>query len=712
MHDGSSPPKKHGKLPPLGGTPVSGAGAGGAAPLPPAPLPPAPLPLVFPSPTPQQAAPSPPPAHGREELECFKSPLSSGRSSASIESMADGGGELESQRRAPAPAPPEASHRRAPPEGDAEPAEAADGAPAAAEPAAAAVEADAPPEVVDAPPAAEAPSAAQGAPADAPPEDGDAATGAADDAAGGDAAAGASAEAPAVLPTLPPLDDSPAAGDGRGDAAANAVAEEVPAAEAPPGEEPPAAAALPPLAAALPDAGGCAGGDAAGGASAEAVGQEQEEPAMGETPGSEHTSEDSSTVHTPRGEVRDAAPPREGSQSSLPETERTSAFSPSADSVSNGALSPQGAFGGSMPNEIREAAASPARKGDAELLPGEVPADTQKHFWGGRGIPDLELRPSQRVRVFCGVWNLHGKRAPSDLAPWLETTPTHHIYVIGTCECERSIEKSMIWSDKSRFEGQVLNHLGGEFRLVASRNMSAIHVMVVAHRSVLSFIWNVDSAQVATGIGNFIGNKGGVQVGFCVGRTSVLFVNAHLAAHQSKMGERTKDHARILEESPLRKDKSSTGVHNEYDRVFFMGDLNARVNAQRDEVDEWLTTGKLGECLQRDQLLCLLRAEGARAVAECGLWPDFEEAEIKFRPTYKFDSRSNVYDSSKKKRVPSWTDRILWKRDAKIRCMSYGSVASLTCSDHKPVFAQFEVEVDLTDWQGPEDLAGDKKSSV
>lgn len=317
------------------------------------------------------------------------------------------------------------------------------------------------------------------------------------------------------------------------------------------------------------------------------------------------------------------------------------------------------------------------------------------------------------IRIFCGVWNLHGRSAPADVGPWLAKQPAHHVYVVGTCECEQSIEKSMIWADKSRWEAQVGNHLGEDFRMIKAHNMGAIHVMVFAHRFLWKYIWDIKSAQVATGIGNSIGNKGGTQVAFNVGRTSVLFVNAHLAAHEHKMNDRTKNLTRILVDSPLRANKANSGVHEDFDLAFLMGDLNARVDAPRAEVDAWLSNVRLDKCLERDQLLPLIGADlNQQFDAAVGLWPLFNEAAIRFPPTYKFDANTDNYDSSKKQRVPSWTDRILWRRDSRAQCLAYGSVPSLRCSDHKPVFAQFEATVDLDNWEGLLEKGSDKQSAV
>jgi phosphatidylinositol-bisphosphatase len=284
------------------------------------------------------------------------------------------------------------------------------------------------------------------------------------------------------------------------------------------------------------------------------------------------------------------------------------------------------------------------------------------------------------------------------------------MYVIGTCECEQSISKSFVFASKAKWEKQVKDHLGEQdYILAGSHTLNAIHVMVLLHRYVWKYSWDIRTAQVATGFANVVGNKGGTQVAFSIGRTSLLFTNCHLAAHQDKMKERTENMRRILQDSPLRRCKSgekgaayskaSAGIHEEYDRVFLFGDLNPRLNAERTQVDEWIQENAMSKLLGVDQLLPLL--SGKEPSEGEILWNAFKEQEIEFPPTYKFDKGTDAYDTGKKQRVPSWTDRILWKNDEGIKALTYGSVSSMYTSDHRPVYAQFEAAVDIDDWDGP-----------
>ncbi len=77
---------------------------------------------------------------------------------------------------------------------------------------------------------------------------------------------------------------------------------------------------------------------------------------------------------------------------------------------------------------------------------------------------------------------------------------------------------------------------------------------------------------------------------------------------------------------------------------------------------------------------------------------EFQEADITFAPTYKFKINTNIYDTSRN-RLPSWCDRILYKimkeNHKVIECVpsEYNHVDEINLSDHKPVFAMFDIKV-------------------
>jgi hypothetical protein len=288
----------------------------------------------------------------------------------------------------------------------------------------------------------------------------------------------------------------------------------------------------------------------------------------------------------------------------------------------------------------------------------------------------------ERFSVFVGTWNMYGREAPWSLSPFI-VPGSHDIYAIGTQECERSIEKSITNSSKAKWEARLAAAFGDRYTLVATETMMAIHIAIFVRTGLMKHVKHVETSQIATGLLNGrVGNKGAVGVSFRLGCTRLLFLSAHFAAHQTKVEERNSDFARIAQ---------FFRVHDRslYDQVFWCGDFNYRINGNRRVVDALLARRFYEVLLANDQL----RQERMKKQA----FTHFCEGMLEFRPTYKFDvvSHTDRYDTSKKRRVPAWTDRVLWRASRHIVLEKYGSCEKMRYSDHKPVYAHFLVGIQL-----------------
>lgn len=88
------------------------------------------------------------------------------------------------------------------------------------------------------------------------------------------------------------------------------------------------------------------------------------------------------------------------------------------------------------------------------------------------------------------------------------------------------------------------------------------------------------------------------------------------------------------------------------------------------------------------------------------------EGEISFIPTYKYDIDSDVYDTSKKRRVPSYTDRILYKQPPEpdlITLQQYDTIQEIRISDHRPVFLNLWAKIVIPT---PSSISGEEGENV
>merc|ERR1712166_724692 len=309
---------------------------------------------------------------------------------------------------------------------------------------------------------------------------------------------------------------------------------------------------------------------------------------------------------------------------------------------------------------------------------------------------EVEPDDGDSLSVFVGTWNLAGEPWPESLDLFLQPQNNYDIYSIGTEECGCSIAQSFLFPSKQKWV-DALEAAPPGHQLIAQETLVATHIAVFVKKELLPLVSATESSSVATGLGNTLGNKGGVGVGFTVGSTSFLFINAHFAAHQNKIAERNRDFQRINQALELgrrnpNKDRALVAVR--FDRVFWSGDLNYRINANRKMAD-MLLVQQMAEVLRSNDQLMLEMAAGR-------VFEGWAEGPLTFQPTYKLDFGSNtVYDTSSKARIPAWTDRVLWVPGPEIRLEIYTCVQEILTSDHLPVFATFKVGCDVDTFDAP-----------
>ena len=213
-----------------------------------------------------------------------------------------------------------------------------------------------------------------------------------------------------------------------------------------------------------------------------------------------------------------------------------------------------------------------------------------------------------------------------------------------------------------------------------------MNLLVFAHNSTLENITEVYSATVKTGFSNLAGNKGAVAVTLKYKDVAFLFIGAHLSAGQFDVEKRNQNFLRIMTEMSIGNNIGSENVRiiDKYNVAIFMGDLNYRVNIDNEAGAKLIKNDSALKLLEFDQL----SAELSNNICYQGL----HEGLINFNPTYRLKTgKSNEYDFE---RIPSWTDRILFKSKGNLFTqLKYNSINTTYTSDHKPVYSLFKFEI-------------------
>ena len=412
--------------------------------------------------------------------------------------------------------------------------------------------------------------------------------------------------------------------------------------------------------------------------------------------------------------------------------------------------------GASSSDNLDDAASKPSHDSPkpTKVSSGQLVAAPNIHFVIAKPHVSYKANPV-RLGVCAVTWNMCTRKFPGDLTPML--APLFGGDDDGT-RCDVLVVGVQEAPAMDGFANVVLDALGGDDEFVHLAGVSLkpgdwIQMDVFLRRELLPMVRDVRRDAVSCGLGNVIGNKGGVGISFEYAGARLCFINAHLAAHTENVEQRNADYHRIVRTmfaprgreklkyerraTPMKQKKGKKIKGNAvapapafvedtdtnaspidagrptpaapkfggmfqrkgwsaadgFDLSVFLGDLNYRVEGNRKAVDMLLEGGMLDVMRANDQLH-IERTAGRS-------FQGWNEGTLDFPPTYKVNRGTvDTYDTSKKQRVPSWTDRVMWRTAGKgaVMCPTgadvYTSAKDILTSDHLPVVARIEARIE------------------
>ena len=369
------------------------------------------------------------------------------------------------------------------------------------------------------------------------------------------------------------------------------------------------------------------------------------------------------------------------------------------------------------------AAARALSRGSLQVASAELSQMAEEARAGSNRTPDV-------LRVFVGTWNMNARQYnDQDISSWLalpraapgdaehergvqpepeaEEAPFPPDLVVLGCQefCVLNAQHLFLTSKlpKASWERLVLamlSHMHGcQYVPVRSeggetpQQLVGLLLGVYVREPLAAAVGSVRAEAVKTGLGGLSGAKGALALRFTLLGESFCFVNMHLPAGATAEAKELRNSAAREVMRHLNASYTAAGLPTpaEHEACWAFGDLNYRLTLSSMEV-RWRVWARAWRALLLyDQLAPQLTGEPGGGGSG---FHGFHEADINFRPTYKFDIGTNNYDTSEKKRVPAWTDRILWRGcSSHPRPLLYEACHNTVTSDHKPVKALFELSL-------------------
>ena len=342
------------------------------------------------------------------------------------------------------------------------------------------------------------------------------------------------------------------------------------------------------------------------------------------------------------------------------------------------------------------------------------------------------LHQKSDLNIFITTWNVGNTCPNSNVHSWLGGTDLCDMVVVGLQECSYNIKSSSSsgnllslqdagskllkttipnYGCAHHMESLIHNQLGPSFYLqdkvfisgdeAAMKDVAAIRLFVFVKKKHVGWVKTCTKSVVRRGYKMTL-NKGAVAISLIVYGIRICLINSHFQAHQTKVEERNSDYTEICKKLFTRKniidgqhpfdmltpDKlTPTDPGLCHHVVFWMGDLNYRIDLPHDEIVSSILKCQDGQeewfkLFQFDQL----NQQRVENRAFHGYSEDF----VEFMPTYKLNGDRTGYDL---RRTPAWCDRILYKavEGIHVQQLVYDADCMSSTSDHHPVTGSFRM---------------------
>ena len=305
---------------------------------------------------------------------------------------------------------------------------------------------------------------------------------------------------------------------------------------------------------------------------------------------------------------------------------------------------------------------------------------------------ESEFATYKNFTIRAITWNVAGRKIPQDMdfTEILQGGEPADVIVLVFQEVVKLNPRNIL--QESNNQGAIDNiqriierslfNTGFRYSILCQADLVGIGLFIYAKASLCKDITKLETDSIKVGFGGKMGNKGGVVGRFNLLDTTICVLGCHLASgnenNEARKTQLFDIHNRAFQQEKV--GKQNIYYINQHDIRLICGDLNFRIPLNNYSVRSTIKEGKFKDLLGNDQLI---EALTNRQI------PDYKECEINFPPTYKFDFGTDIYDTSKKQRGPSWCDRILYCGDG-IEPIHYDFV-DVRISDHRPVVAEFNI---------------------